>query len=449
MWEAHKIPPHLPSLMEIPREPKLYLCAFRYQGLYSEIMPSISDRLKSLGVTVGTQNIKSSPPPSKGEYPIEQVLAGDFWNTPSGEIFVVETNYKSDFLQGSIKLKPSSPLNMIAAYAGSPQIADLSLEQFAFMDTETTGLGLGTGIYTFMVGLGRFEGSHFRLAQFFLREPGEETAQLAAMDEFLAPCKAWVSFNGKSFDIPLLNNRYIINGWPIPLKDAPHIDLLHLARRLWKARLPSRTLGDLEINILGARRNQQDVPGWMVADLYFDYLHTRDARPLLGVFYHNEMDVISLAALLAQMADMIENPLTGHFDHGLDLLAIGKLYADLGELDTAIQIYRQGLEYDDVQNDAYLQAQKELSFLYKKTGSIESAYQLWELAAQNGQIYAHIELAKVYEHRKKDFAIAHQWTQAAIEIVTSTDVAVYEQQRILPELEHRQTRLERKLVSTN
>ena len=412
-------------------------------------MPSISDRLKSLGVTVGTQNIKPQKTQSTDECPIEQVLAGNFWNTPSGEIFVVETNYKSDFLRGPITLKPSSPLDMIAAYAGSPEIADLSIEQFAFMDTETTGLGLGTGIYTFMVGLGRFEGPHFRLAQFFLREPGEETAQLAAIEEFLAPCKAWVSFNGKSFDIPLLNNRYIINGWPAPLKDAPHIDLLHLARRLWKARLPSRTLGDLEVNILGTKRTQQDVPGWMVADLYFDYLHTRDARPLLGVFYHNEMDVISLAALLAQIADMIENPLEDQIEHGLDLIAIGKLYADLGEVDTAIQIYQRGLGFDDVQNDAYWQAQKELSFLHKKTENTEMACQLWEHAAQNDQLYAHIELAKVYEHRKKEISIALQWTRAAIEIISSPDFAAYEQQLVLPELEHRQARLERKLASTN
>lgn len=410
-------------------------------------MPSISDRLKSLGVTIGTQNITPKKTRPEDEYPIDQVLSGDFWHTSSGDIFVVETNYNADFLRGSIKLKSCSPLDIIAAYARSSNIADLNIEQFAFIDTETTGLGLGTGVYTFMVGIGRFEGEHFRLVQFFLREPGEETAQLAAIEEFLAPCEAWVSFNGKAFDIPLLNNRYIINGWPIPLKDAPHIDLLHLARRLWKARLPSRTLGDLEVKILGANRAQQDVPGWMVPDLYFDYLHTRDARPLLGVFYHNEMDVVSLAALLAHMADLLANPLDDHVEHGLDLLAIGKLYAHLGQLDTAVQIYRRGLEYDDVQNDAYKQARKELSFLHKKQGNIEAACQLWEQAAQDGQIYAHVELAKVFEHRKKDFAAALHWTEAAIRIVSAPNYPVYERQQILPELEHRLARLERKLAA--
>jgi uncharacterized protein YprB with RNaseH-like and TPR domain len=410
-------------------------------------MPSISDHFKSLGVTVGTQNIKSPKPRRDEGYPIDKVLAGDFWQTPSGEIFVVETNYKADFLRGSIKLKPSSSLEMIAAYARAPQINSLDIEQLAFMDTETTGLGLGTGVYTFMVGIGRFEGEYFRLAQFFLREPGEETAQLAAIEEFLAPCEAWVSFNGKTFDIPLLNNRYTINGWPVPLKDAPHIDLLYLARRLWKARLPSRTLGDLESKILGATRSQEDVPGWMVPDLYFDYLHTRDARPLLGVFYHNEMDVVSLAALLAHIADLLANPLESSIQHGLDLIAIGKLYADLGDFDTATQIYLCGLEYDDLHKEAYWQALKELSFLHKKQANIQAACKLWEQAAQNGQIYAHVELAKVYEHRKKDFSTAIQWTQAAIKIITEPKYPVYERDRLLPELTHRLKRLEHKSTS--
>jgi len=407
-------------------------------------MPSISDRLKSLGVSVGTQNIKPPKPRTDGEFSIDKVLAGDFWHTSAGEIFVVETNYKADFLRGSINLKPSSSLDMIAAYVGAPHIANLDIEQFAFMDTETTGLGLGTGVYTFMVGIGRFEGEHFRLAQFFLREPSEETAQLAAIEEFLAPCEAWVSFNGKAFDLPLLNNRYIINGWPVPLKDAPHIDLLHLARRLWKARLPSRTLGDLESKILGATRSQQDVPGWMIPDLYFDFLHTRDARPLLGVFYHNELDVVSLAALLANIADMLSNPLDGTVQHGLDLIAIGKLYADLGYPDTAIQIYQRGLQYDNLQNEAYWQALKELSFLYKKQENIETACQLWEQAAQNGQIYAHVELAKVHEHREKDFSTATRWTQDAIHIVSEPKFPVYERDRLLPELEHRLKRVIKK-----
>ena len=410
-------------------------------------MSSISDRLKSLGVSIGTSNIKPPKPPQDGEYPIDKVLAGEFWHTSSGEIFVVETKYRSDFLRGSVKLKPSSSLDLIAAYAQSPQIANFDIERFAFMDTETTGLGLGTGVYTFMVGIGRFDGGYFRLAQFFLRDPSEETAQLAAIEEFLAPCEAWVTFNGKAFDVPLINNRFTINGWPIPLQNAPHIDLLHLARRLWKERLPSRSLGDLEAKILGATRSQADVPGWMIPDLYFDYLHTRDARPLLGIFYHNEMDVISLAALLANIADILSNPFDDIIQHGLDRIAVGKLYADLGYLDIAVEIYQLGLQSEDLQSETYWQALKELSFLHKKQSNLESACHLWEQAANNNQIYANVELAKVLEHQQKDYSAAIHWTQSAIEVVSEPDFPLFDREVFLPELEHRLERLKRKLTA--
>jgi len=161
----------------------------------------LSDRLKALGVTVGAQNRKAEKPRPQTEHPIEDALPGEIWHTPAGDAFVVETRYKADFQMGSAKIRPAAPLEMVAAYAGAPQLADLPMERFAFMDTETTGLGLGVGVYTFMVGIGRFEGEHFRLAQFFLRHPAEEAAQLAAIEAFLAPCTAWVSFNGKAFDL--------------------------------------------------------------------------------------------------------------------------------------------------------------------------------------------------------------------------------------------------------
>lgn len=412
-------------------------------------MPSLADKLKSLGVNLGTENLSSKPPRNRVDFPIDRVLSGEWQSTPHGEIFVVENRYAADFEQGTVPLRGDSPLEMMAAWARQPDIASLKLEQFIFIDTETTGLAGGTGTYTFMIGAGRFENDEFRLAQFFLRDPAEELAQLAAFEQFIAPCEAIVSFNGKAFDMPLLNNRFIINGWPPPLKDAGHLDLLHLARRLWRARLPSRTLGDLEAKILGAKRSQQDVPGWMVADLYFDYLHTGDARPLKGVFYHNEIDVLSMAALLNHMSALLDDPLGGEVEHGLDLIAIGKLYADLGFLETATEIYRHGLTHDDVHNDtqqeAYWKALSELSFLFKKQGNFPQAIELWEQAAQNQQIYAHVELAKYCEHTLKDIPKASRWTETAIGILSDAAYSPIEKARWLPDLEYRQDRLHRKL----
>ena len=408
-------------------------------------MSDLSERLHSLGVRVGTRNLAAPKPRDQEEHPIEGVLPGDWWQTPQGDIFFTETRYKAEFKVGSVPLKPSSSFEIIAAYAQEPKITELDLEQFAFIDTETTGLAGGTGTYTFLVGIGRFEDEEYRLVQFFLQSPNEEPAQLAAIEEFLAPCEAVVSFNGKAFDLPLLNTRYITNGWPPPLKDTPHIDLLHLARRLWKLRLPSRSLGDLETEILGLTRSQQDVPGWMVADLYFDYLHTGDARPLRGVFYHNEMDIVSLAALLNKISGLLAKPLDGSIEHGLDLISIGKLYADLGHLNTAVNIYQRGLAHDDVQKDVYWNALQQLSFIHKKSGDHRKAIPLWEQAANDGQIYAHVELAKVYEHKERNIKAALMWTRNAINTISSSDYPAYERDIWQAELEHRLQRLERKI----
>jgi hypothetical protein len=161
------------------------------------------------------------------------------------------------------------------------------------------------------------------------------------------------------------------------------------------------------------------------------------------------MDVISLAALLAHIANLVANPLNGAIEHGLDLIAIGKLYAELGHPDIAAQIYQRGLQFDDINPESYWQALKELSFLHKKRANIETACQLWEQAAENGQIYAHIELAKIFEHRQKDFATAARWTEAAILIATQAGFPAYERDSLLPELEHRLARLKRKLETSD
>ena len=408
-------------------------------------MPSLSEKLKSLGVQIGTENI---PVPGRKTplHTLEEVLPGRWQETPHGDAFVVEKRYPAEFLQGEIPLRPGAPLNVIAAWAKEPALPSLPLETLAFIDTETTGLSGGAGTYTFLIGVGRFEEDEFRLAQFFMRDPAEEAAQLAALEAFLAPCEAVVSYNGKSFDMPHLKTRYTAHGWPTPLQDAAHVDLLHLARRIWRERLPSRTLGDIEFHILGFERTEEDVPGWQVADLFFEYLRSGDAQPLKSVFYHNDMDVISMAALLNRSSAMLAHPLSESLEHPLEMLGIGKLFADLGQLEEAAQVISRALAHADLPAEAHWKGMKQLSFIHKKLGDLSQAMPLWEKAAQEGQVYANVELAKVHEHKRKDYTEALHWTLAAIETANQNEYPQYLRAEWLPDLQHRLERLKRKLA---
>jgi tetratricopeptide (TPR) repeat protein len=268
---------------------------------------------------------------------------------------------------------------------------------------------------------------------------------LSALEHFLAPCETVVTFNGKAFDIPLLNARYITNGWPFPLKDTAHFDLLHLARRLWRERLPSRTLGYLEEHILGQTRTDEDTPGWMIPELYFDYLRSGDARQLKGVFYHNAMDVLTMVALTNHITHLLADPLDGRVEHALDLVAIGRLNEDLGYPDQAALILERSLEYD-LPPESYSKTVKRLSYLRKRQGELTNAIGLWWQAAADREIYAHEELAKYYEHKERDYAEAKRWTEAALAILKMPDTPRYEQVRWEDALKHRLNRLEGKIT---
>jgi uncharacterized protein YprB with RNaseH-like and TPR domain len=407
-------------------------------------MPNLSDKLKALGVKVGTENLP--PPRPKNPYTIEQVLEGQSLETRQGETFVVESRFPPEYRLGLRAIATTSPLHAIARWAKSESIRDFPPQSFAYLDTETTGLSGGTGTYAFLIGVGRFDGQDFHLAQFFMRDPAEEPAQLAALEEFIAPCQALVTFNGKSFDVPLLNTRFIHHGWRSPFQETAHVDLLHLARRLWRDRLPSRSLGNLEVQILGAERTNEDVPGWMIPSLYFDYLRSGDARPLKSVFYHNQVDVVSMAALFNHMAGMLADPLSGMVEHGVDLIALAKLNEDMGELDAATRLYLHGLEHD-LPRGILLEAFKRLALIYKRRGEFGMAIELWEQAARHEDLDAHVELAKYYEHQALDYVAAIRWTQAALQVIGTPGYSIFERRHLASELTHRLERLQRKMNS--
>ncbi len=404
---------------------------------------SLADKLKSLGVKVGAADLQPAALKPKTDVPIQSVVEGRFVPTRQGETFVSEQTYSSDYRHGLMPLRVSAPLATIAQWARDARLSDLPLESFAFLDTETSGLAGGTGTYAFLVGVGRFDGGTFRLAQFFMRDPSEEAALLEGLMDFLAPCAALVTFNGKAFDAPLLVTRYSLHNIPIPFKDFSHLDLLPLARRLWRDRLPSRALKYLEENILAAPRTTDEVPGYEIPYLYFDYLRTGNAAPLKGVFYHNAMDIVALAALMNHVASILHAPFDGHVRHGLDFIALAKLFEDLNRWEEAARLYERGLEVGGSEAD-FGSAVQRLSALQRRRGDIESAAALWQKAAAEGHVYAYVELAKYYEHHRRDYAEALKWTHSAGELVSSLDIPRYEYRHWMEELEHRRERLENK-----
>jgi len=378
-------------------------------------------------------------------------MPGRVCDTPAGETYVVEASYPSplepriqtgNLTSGTAGI--SASLEIIAAWAGDARIQTSPLPAFAFLDIETTGLSGGTGTYAFLVGIARYEADHFNMAQFFLRDPSEEPAHLLAVENFLAPCEVLVTFNGKAFDAPLLATRFITHGWRFPLANVAHLDLLHLARRLWRDRLPNRALGNLEVEILGLPRTSDDIPGWLIPEMYFDYIHTGDARPLANVFYHNAVDVISMVSLLDHIAYLLDDPIHAQIDHALDLFAITRLYDELGRWEEAIPLYRlaiQRLEEDINRQEAI----RRLSLLFKRRGEWESALELWQQAAEAQQLYAYEELAKYHEHNSRQHHEALHWTLTALELVNTPAYPHSERIAWQPEFQHRLERLKRKV----
>ena len=403
---------------------------------------SLSKQLKALGVDLGKNKNLTSLRVNK--HPIETVVSGKFLEVIYGEIFCHEEIYDRDFLHGKKHLYPSEPITTLCKWANAGPHAIEDLDDFIFLDTETSGLAGGTGTYAFEVGLGRFTGQGFRLAQFFMRHPGEEPALLAGISEFVNGMKAVVTYNGKSFDIPLLNTRYTLMGMTSPFTGIDHFDLLPLARRLWRIRLESRTLSNVENKILGVERGDEEVPGYLIPEMYFDYLKDQDARPIAGIFYHNAIDILSLAGLFSHMTFLLHNPHSGKIQHGEDVVALARFFEAMGDLDQAESLYRKALQSDLIE-DLYWDTLERFSFLLKRKEDWDASLALWKIAAENGALYAYEELAKYYEHRRRDLQLAHQWTSRGIETLERDHLPAYEYHRWHESLVYRLDRLDRKI----
>ena len=287
--------------------------------------------------------------------------------------------------------------------------------RLAYLDTETTGLAGGTGTCAFLIGVGTIEGRQFAVRQFFLRDYPEEKAVLASLEEILEGYDGLVTFNGKTFDVPLLETRYALARMKSPFARLVHLDLLHPARRLWKLRLESCKLTHLETEVLGIGR-EGDVEGSEIPGIYFDYLRTGDARGLQPVFYHNALDIITLAALTVELAQVIAQG-AETLAPGADLFSLSRIFERAGAAEKSLAACRRALE-TGLPQTLETRALWHLAAHHKRQRQYADAMKLWQEVTRREppfSIFALEELAIHYEHRRRDFTAALAATEAALD----------------------------------
>lgn len=323
-----------------------------------------------------------------------------------------------------------------------------NLRQAVFIDTETTGLAGGTGTYAFLIGIGHLELDHIVVRQYLLPDFGHEWLMLEALEQALAGFAYTVSFNGKSFDIPLLKNRYVLNRMITSLEELPHLDLLHAARRIWKRRLPACDLQSLERHILNISR-ENDLPGELVPQAYFEFIRKRDALLLRDVLEHNYHDIVHMALLTLKIVAVCEAPLV-HLSHPRDIFSLAKYDYQNGRFSETLPLLEQLLSYPEAhRNDWYRESACLLSLAYQRLGDPERAReQLQGLLDRNLLQPDIIEaLAKHYEHRTRDYRAAREVVERGLRYLETLSQLDRRSPwlKYLPKLQHRHQRLLRKL----
>ena len=350
---------------------------------------------------------------------IEDVISGKFISTPFGPSFVRENYFPQDYRYGEVELFQifQSSARIISNLARDDKLKEIDINKTVFLDTETTGLAGGAGTYIFLIGVGYFEEDQFCVRQYFMRDYNEERALLAAVNDLLSNFKVVVSYNGKTFDLPLMESRYIMSGMKMNLEVLGHFDLLYPARRLWKRRLESCSLSTVEREILKVNRFD-DVPGYLIPEIYFKYLKTKDARALKQVFEHNLQDILSLVALVSKMCFLVEDPLE-NTEYGIDLFSVGKIFDEEKEYEQSTQYYTEALKCN-LSKEEVLEILKLSSFAYKRLGEWEEAEKIWKeiIERTRGVIYyPYEELAKYYEHHLRDYQKAKVVVEEALNMV--------------------------------
>lgn len=320
-------------------------------------------------------------------------------------------------------------------------------KRWLFLDTETTGLAGGSGTYAFLVGIAWWDDGGLQVEQLFMRDYSEERSLLFALRERLAERPVIVTFNGKTFDWPLLETRYRMSR-KIPLP-APlmHLDFLHPARNLWRLKLGSVRLSELERHVLGRDRSA-DILSDLIPRIYFEFLRGGAPERLAPVFQHNQMDLRGLAALSTRVLSLLAAPEALGQD-GLELFGVSRICERRGDRVRARKLYQKSIA-SVLPAATERVAKRSLARLAKRDGDFALACELWKEALGNSRqgYEAYEQLAIYYEHRARDLDQAHEIVRRAIEELRRASrigaIALSVYQEFKNRFEHRLARLDRK-----
>ena len=282
------------------------------------------------------------------------------------------------------------------------------IRRLLFLDTETTGLSGGAGTVAFEIGIGFIDQRGMVIRQYVMRDYGEEGPMLAEIASLFPRFDTVVSFNGKTFDLPLLESRMVMHRIRLPVTQMPQLDLLHAARRVYKLRLKRCNLSTLEEAVLGHRRHD-DLPGAQVPQRYFDYIRTKEFSLLEDVLRHNFDDVKSLAQLTGHLCAVFRQPES--LVHAQDLFGVGKTLMRSGRTQRARACFKI-LGHSTLSGQAHMH----LATSYKKEKEWTQAVNTWQsmIAQGVGGISPYVELAKYYEHIARDNNRALRYANGAL-----------------------------------
>jgi uncharacterized protein YprB with RNaseH-like and TPR domain len=326
---------------------------------------------------------------------------------------VFENGYNLHSRYGKIPIASALKISgeVLALLSRDRAFAERDLSTALFLDLETTGLSGGVGVVPFLVGLGYFRDGQFRISQFFLGDLAEEERLIKELERFFNQMgfRSLVTFNGKAFDLPLLETRFILRRTALPLSGLPHLDFLFSARSLWGHKHESCRLYHLAQQILEAYR-EEDIPSAEIPHRYFEFLRTGNFSLVEPVLYHNQEDLLSLLGVVISGAAMFSEDEASRPDgeaDAMDLYGAARLLERTGERDRSARFMSRALK-GSLSGDVAALARLKLAAHFKKSRDWEKALSLWQEITPLTRLTCYRELAIHYEHRERDYEKARR-----------------------------------------